>query len=264
MKTILKKIFTSAAVVMMSCIGFNTSYAALLAYDPFDGGTVANGGTGWVAGWTASGNTLVGSSLSTGNGLTTSGGSNTVGFYGGGEAVRAFSATPITTGTLWMSWLQQGSGVTGGEPAQLRLMNGGTNLLTFGTHFNVDTSYKISSDDGSTIQANSGISVNGNHFVVASMEFSTGTVRLYIDPTGLGSGLAPLSAAQATWVSGTHFASGFNQIKTVGAGGTTMSLDEIRVGESWADVSPIPEPSTYALLGLGLAALIFLRRCKVA
>lgn len=38
-------------------------------------------------------------------------------------------------------------------------------------------------------------------------------------------------------------------------------FDEIRIGESWGDVTPVPEPSTYALLG-GFAALamVMLRR----
>jgi hypothetical protein len=45
---------------------------------------------------------------------------------------------------------------------------------------------------------------------------------------------------------------------TVGA----ATFDEIRFGETFADVSPvpIPEPSTYALLAAGLGALVWLRR----
>jgi hypothetical protein len=44
-------------------------------------------------------------------------------------------------------------------------------------------------------------------------------------------------------------------------GGSGLALfDEIRFGETFADVSPIPEPSTYALLAAGLGALVWLRR----
>jgi hypothetical protein len=43
---------------------------------------------------------------------------------------------------------------------------------------------------------------------------------------------------------------------TVGA----ATFDEIRFGTTFADVSPIPEPSTYALLAAGLGALVWLRR----
>lgn len=41
---------------------------------------------------------------------------------------------------------------------------------------------------------------------------------------------------------------------------TTIVFDEIRYGSTLASVTPIPEPSTYALLGFGLVALVFLRR----
>lgn len=43
------------------------------------------------------------------------------------------------------------------------------------------------------------------------------------------------------------------------AGISTITFDEIRYGSSLALVTPVPEPSTYALLGLGLVALVFLR-----
>jgi hypothetical protein len=43
-------------------------------------------------------------------------------------------------------------------------------------------------------------------------------------------------------------------------GGANSKIDEIRFGQTFADVSPIPEPSTYALLAAGLGALVWLRR----
>jgi hypothetical protein len=47
----------------------------------------------------------------------------------------------------------------------------------------------------------------------------------------------------------------------VNTGDTSVAkFDEIRFGTSFADVSPIPEPSTYALLAAGLGALVWLRR----
>jgi hypothetical protein len=54
---------------------------------------------------------------------------------------------------------------------------------------------------------------------------------------------------------------GFRSLHIYGSGGLGHSqFDEIRFGTTFADVSPIPEPSTYALIGLGLAALFTLRR----
>lgn len=260
MKTNLKIVLASV-IAVVSCLGSNTSSAALLAYDGYDGGTVVNGGTGWQANWTVSDNVL-GTNLSSGNGLVTTGGSATVGWFGNGQALRRFSAAPINTGTLWISWLQT-SNTVAGNPTQLRILNGSNVLLMFGKHFNNTTDWAIMSDGGGSIQSASGVGMTGTQFLTASMEFSTGQVNLYVNPTGLGAGLAPAAGLAASWTSGLHFSSGFDRIVTT-AETATMNVDEFRVGTTWQDVSPIPEPSTYALLGLGLAALVFLRRRKVA
>ncbi len=41
-----------------------------------------------------------------------------------------------------------------------------------------------------------------------------------------------------------------------------VSLDELRIGTTWADVTPVPEPSAIALTGFGLLGLLCLRRRK--
>ena len=47
-------------------------------------------------------------------------------------------------------------------------------------------------------------------------------------------------------------------------GGTCSVMDEIRIGESYADVTPTPEPTTMSLLGLGALALLARRRRRKA
>ena len=213
------------------------SMAAPIASDPFNGTTVNNGGTGWTADWTVSTNAL-GANINSGNGLTTSGAGADLGFYGGGQATRTFSASSITTGTLWISWLQTSS-ATMGQPAQIRILNNGDTRLMFGKHFGDAQTFKIFSDGGGSVQGTlSSASTTGTHFVVASMEFATGQVNLYVNPTGLGTGSAPLTGLVTSWTSGTHLSAGLNQIQTVSDGGGTMSVDEFRVGNTWADVSP--------------------------
>jgi PEP-CTERM motif len=36
-----------------------------------------------------------------------------------------------------------------------------------------------------------------------------------------------------------------------------LLIDELRIGDAWADVTPVPEPGTLALVGLGVLALIW-------
>lgn len=260
----MKKITRTLGLAALLLTSLTSVQAALIAYDGYDGGTVNNGGTGWTANWTGSSNTLNVSSISSGNGLISSGGSANIGFYGDGQATRTFSALPITTGTLWISWLQTSSTPVA-EPAQIRILNNGNTLLMFGKHFNDAQTFQIFSDGNGAVQGSLSITSNlGTNFVVASMEFTSGQVNLYVNPTGLGTGGAPLTGLATSWTSGTHFATGLNQIQTVSSGGGLMSLDEVRFGTTWADVSPIPEPSTYAMLALGLGAVFFLRRRRTA
>lgn len=52
-----------------------------------------------------------------------------------------------------------------------------------------------------------------------------------------------------------------DNISLAGAAGSSINIDEIRIGTKWLDVAPIPEPSSAALLlvGLGLSAIAMRR-----
>lgn len=39
-------------------------------------------------------------------------------------------------------------------------------------------------------------------------------------------------------------------------------VDNLLIGTTWADVTPVPEPSTLALAGLGMLGLAFARRMR--
>jgi PEP-CTERM motif len=49
-------------------------------------------------------------------------------------------------------------------------------------------------------------------------------------------------------------------IATAGAAPNDTFIDELRVGNTWADVTPVPEPTTLSLLGLGAIAGMARRR----
>jgi hypothetical protein len=66
---------------------------------------------------------------------------------------------------------------------------------------------------------------------------------------------ASLTDLNANTVNFRHFS-----ILAFTGGPSNAKFDEIRFGKTFADVSPIPEPSTYALLAAGLGALVWLRR----
>ena len=229
-----------------------SAHAAIIAYDGFDGGTVFNGGTGWSGNW--SGGINAGSNLTYGGLITTGAGANIVQYWAG-ESNRSFT-TAVTTGTLWLSWVQT-VGAAPTDFTQIRIQNGGSRAFVVGQHNDANT-FKIYDGDFN-VGANTGISITGTHFVAMSVDLATSVVNLYINPTGLGSGAAPSSSVSATW-DGPGSISGITGLRSVGPDSNNFAWDEVRVGTTWAAVSPIPEPSSFALAGLAVFGLAGYRR----
>ncbi len=91
------------------------------------------------------------------------------------------------------------------------------------------------------------------HFIVGEITFgATDTVNLYLPGSdlSLGSVVATQSAGLTQ--------GGFDRIVFSSKAGTNLAIDEIRFGTSYADVSPVPEPSALALGAFG--SLLLLRR----
>jgi hypothetical protein len=96
-----------------------------------------------------------------------------------------------------------------------------------------------------------------------SLTAGQNNIYLWVNPNQSTLGGADLATNTATWS-----ATGLNTEEArwrsfkfySGNTASATSLDEIRFGTDYASVTPIPEPSTYALIGLGLAALFTLRR----
>lgn len=250
----MKKITLSLGLGALLLIALTTAHAApLTAYDGFDGGTVFNGGSGWSGDW--SGGISAGSNLTYGA-LTTTGVGANIGAYYNGTATRSFSSS-VTTGTIWLSWVQNSSGST--DFNQIRLMNGSSNVVVVGTHGSDSNEFRLYNGNSDyTGHADTGISIVGTHFVALSIDLSNSTFNLYIDPTGLGSGAAPSSSVSSTYARGGTISS-ITGLQSVGSD-NAFTWDEVRVGTTWADVSPVPEPSAMALTGLSLGAFAFLRR----
>ncbi|REJ69814.1 MAG: PEP-CTERM sorting domain-containing protein [Planctomycetota bacterium] len=98
--------------------------------------------------------------------------------------------------------------------------------------------------------------VGETRFIVLRADFADGadTYSVFIDPVPGAPEPAVPDAVASSFDLGT--------ITRIGmAGPGAFSLDELRVGETFADVTPVtvvPEPSTYAMAALGLAVLGYL------
>ena len=89
-------------------------------------------------------------------------------------------------------------------------------------------------------------------FLVYRITFGTlnDTIDLFVNPT-LGGALPAAPNATLTTADNTFFPNAFNRIR-VQSGDQAFTVDELRIGQSFADVAPVPEPSaTLALLGAG-------------
>ncbi len=169
--------------------------------------------------------------------------------------------------TLWASFLIEDWLANDGERIRFTESHIGWNPGAYGIGVEVQGGNWQLQDIASGAFVDTGISrnVNETYLMVLKMEFLTGgegetalwadgsdRVTLYVDPTP---GLALPDAAGTVLntsadlsILNVHFYPG-NDVD-VGA------FDELRFGASYADVTPIPEPVTIALLGLGGLALL--------
>jgi hypothetical protein len=220
-------------------------HAAELVYEGFNypaasAITAQEGGTGWNAGWTQDGESGVASASglaytdSLGNVLNVSG----LGMETTGSATtrnfRTVSAGPLTE--VWISFLYQ-------LPASNSLFEGITFYRGGAAQFAISNT---SVDPSSTITL--GNSVSGanastqkgifgtTHFIVLHLIEGGGTsgadkVEAFIDPAFSANPSQPDASVQST-----NF--DFDAIRIAGQNGATLFIDEFRIGESFADVSP--------------------------
>jgi PEP-CTERM motif len=258
------KLIVSTAAVALVIASYSAS-AAPLIYDGFDytAGTpldTQNGGTGFANAWQAAqpDYAIASGSLSFGN-LQTSG--NHVQFTEDNLAVAEMQRPIFNPGfgaagtTMWASMLiRPDADVTN------TLIWAQFGDLYFGrARFDAPLNYQVWEPDTSTLQFSSVPIVTGQTaFIAIRFDFNADplandTVTFYFDPTP---GVTPSSGGIV--VSDINIdASGF---AAFGANGAAYSFDELRIGETFQDVSPlagVPEPSTWAMMLIGFASLGF-------
>ncbi len=253
--------------------GSQSADAQLLASDGF-GYTAGNnlagqtGGTGFSAAWGAGSATVVSPSLSYLN-LLSSGNSAQIANPSSQttqtrSTTTSFGPAPINTNTsVFFSFLLDrtatgGAADRGGIQFGNNAAGGGSSKLFIGDLGTSDT-IGLATDSFSTTNATSrAVGTNQTHLIVVGINFGIGneTINLWVDPTSLG-GTAPA----ATIANNTNYNLGVdnNMFALLASGATsTYKFDELRVGTTYASVTPVPEPITVlglASAGLGLAGL---------
>lgn len=203
-----------------------------------------NGGSGWTSSWTTSSpssmNVVATSLADATTTLATSGGSAQMSTITQFAQSRDLSTTiGYDNSTVWFSFLLEVDSLSGGISLELGDFSGANDSVSIGTSGN---DFLLSIDrnpiGGTTID---NVLVDGQtYLLVAEVNFLAGadTVTLYVDPTpGLGSpdSPGPMTAQLTTADLGQFTKAGF----VGGFTGNNSRVDELRVGESFAAVTPI-------------------------
>lgn len=252
----MRQLFIGFLFAMSALVPAMVVSAAPIASEPFDYSAGAlgtsSGGTGWTGSW-AGGSTnvtspgLTSSGIGAGNKLTTNNDNN--------GAFRSLASQGTDGTTVWLGYLANGTGSAAAGYAGVSLFAGASENLFTGkrtsqTVWGLQRSGGSSGD--STIAADS-----TTHFLVFQIEFGAGTtagnerVTMYVDPTP---GVAPNVAPAVTLTDVTSFT--FDRVRIQSGNGSAFSVDEVRIGTTFADV---PEPAAAGLLGVAALGL-FARR----
>lgn len=291
-----------ARVVSAFCLGGTlliapSTYADLLAYEGFDytaGTSLAgqSGGLGFATAWGTSAGvaTMADPGFGYANLITSGGRLSVAGDTSGSLSIfRDLSTAQGTDGTtVWVSFLGQDTTTPsatfgpGGAPSMLRpinfsLFNGTSERLALGEGTR-NSGVSLPDTDVWGLVERGGVNNAGTvwstapladlTFVVVRIDYGAAdadTAYMWVNPA-LG---AEPSTASAT-ISTTFTDMSFNRIRPFAGNPTTQSenvgasgfLDEIRIGATWADVTPVPEPGVLGLGALGLMGLIFAWRFR--
>lgn len=161
--------------------------------------------------------------------------------------------------TTFTNFSRVESGATNGIGLDIRQTSGNPDQFDFGIHKRANT--------GASVAAVTGLAEGTTYFVVARYLTNAGAdqMDLWVNPlnTTFGNnGLIPTASFSST--TGTDTTVDWDTFVFSFPAQTTGFIDELRIGTDWASVTPVPEPSTYAMLVGGLGLLAFLRRRKVS
>lgn len=243
--------------------------ASLIAYEGFNytagsslAGQSGGGSTGFVSEWASpfGGDvTLEAGSLSFGA-LDTTGGKVYVSPTSGTTTAPRSLSSPISSGVTYVSVLAQFE--AGTRQFGLALHESGTERLLIGKQGG-QTDWSIGAGGGFGVAGTGITATNTPTLLVVRIEWDESgdeDIRLWVNPTP-GSSEPALASADAVKIgerggfNGIRVAAGFNSGSQITATGW---IDEVRIGTTWADVTPVPEPGSVGLFSV--ASLLWLKR----
>ena len=253
------------------CLLVQGANATQFAQEGFNytAGTGLSGNDGWTGGGAST--LFIGSGNLNYSTLTDLGGNElSLVSTSSSSVVKSFSGANITSGTIFMSFLLNPTQMPTGNnelmdllPSGATGLQGSTAALAIYVGSQNATQYKIGVRhglSGATYASSAATILGSTSLIVVGYTFNLSTgddvVSLWLNPTSLG-GSAPaadVSFSNSALADSTGLS--VVGIKYQGASAQGFwNLDSLRIGDTWADVTPVPEPSTLALVGSGLALM---------
>ncbi len=281
MKTLTSSLLNSIAAAV--CIGaaLHSSHAAIIAYDGFSSSDYTAGQllgqnptiAGFTGAWAGGSNIYEGGA---GSALTYAGvaSDNTGGAFSnvaGNRAGRDFNPTLTGSNVFYLSLMMKNTAVNATDYRAFELYNFGNRLLQVGANGDNGDSganWGMRAIDNNSYRVTTSVAAVANATVFAVIKITLSTtagadsVQLWINPTDLSSETLSTNSVALSGFDVTN--NSITNFRLASFNGTAVSYwDEIRVGTSWNDVTPIPEPATWALLAAGLTAFVVFRRRRL-
>lgn len=269
----------TAKYFLFGIIGFSATVSpGALLYEPFAYNAeqrLTEGNSSWYLNGSTTNDTYVTAGSLAIGGLSPALG-NSIAHGGAGAAVRIGLPT-VTSGSLYYSFGLRvddvgadftsttgfiASFVNSASTYEARLMSRAVDADTYNVGVTKVTSSEV-------VWAPDNFSEGQTLFIVGRYTFNEGdttddAVDLWINPDSstFGTDILPAATLTAT-LAGTDLTEiaqfTFRQ-NTAANTPAVLTWDELRIGYSWADVTPVPEPSAWAIWGLGLLCWVGIRR----
>jgi hypothetical protein len=256
---------TSTLTFLVSFVALNSASGAILVYEGFDyppggeslvgkgGAELGYGGAKWTTSWGACDHLTGSESLSYGH-LSTTGGSVQKPTSSAAMATRGLANNLAVEGeTMWSSFLVRLDGASdyGGIAYGTSAVGGNGGLFV---NFGWDDTIGLSRvGGGGYVSSGFPIIQEQSYLVIVEMRFQAGNdvFRLYVDPLSSANPGSPVVEKADLNVT--------ELVQTGFTAAQEMTLDEVRIGQRYADVVPglaVPEPGSlpvWCLFAIGAA-----------